>query len=80
VPIDLYVSKITNPGHVWSIRIELLLEVIFARTIIFMYNLPFGLIGRHFRKFHRVYQAVYSADIDTYAIVTLKDILDFVST
>lgn len=37
-----------------------------------------GFLGGHFRQVHAPHQPVHSPDTDGYAIITLKDVLDFV--
>ena len=60
--------------------VELLMKVIGACTVVLMTMLMEGLFRRQAGEFDGKHQSVYLSDTDTYAIVTLKDMSNFIST
>ena len=56
------------------------MKMIGANTVVLMFIATIWLFCRHSRKLKVSHQSVHSSDADVNAIVTLKDICDFVST
>ena len=72
------IGDVAGPDKIWGVLNKLLLQMVFAFPSICAAAVRFRFFCGHFRKFHTAHQAVHSPDADDYAIVTLKDMPDFV--
>ena len=72
------VCKITNPDKIRSLLVEILLEMIDALAVFIVFVRMKRLLGRHLWQLKRFYQAVHSSDADVDAIITPKNMGDFI--
>lgn len=72
------VCKITNPDKIRSLLVEILLEMIDALAVFIMFVRMKRLLGRHLWQLKRFHQAVHSSDADVNAIITPKNMGDFI--
>ena len=72
------VCKITNPDKIRSLLVEILLEMIDALAVFIVFVRMKRLLGRHLWQLKRFHQAVHSSDADVNAIITPKNMGDFI--
>lgn len=77
---DFYIGEIAIPDDIWTFLIKLLLQMIGTFAIFFVTIIMERLIRRYMWQLKSFYQTVHSTDTDENAIITLKNIGDFVST
>ena len=76
---DFYIGEIASPDDVWTFLVKLLLQMIGTFVIFFVTILTERFIRRHTWQLKSFHQTVHSTDTDENAIITLKNISDFVS-
>ena len=77
---NFYIGEIASPDDVWTFLVKLLLQMIGTFAIFFVTILTKRFIRRHTWQLKSFHQTVHSTDTDENAIITLKNIGDFVST
>lgn len=78
-PASLQIGDVADPDGVRGILGKPLLQVVGTFPVVCTAAGRFRFCSWHFRKVHAAHQPVHSPDADVHAIVTLEDILDFVS-
>lgn len=76
----IYICEIADPGNVWILLIKLLLQMIVIFAIFFVTINTERFIRGHTWQLKSFHQTVHPTDIEVTAIITLKNIGNFVST
>lgn len=75
--VHLDIGKIARPDEIWSLLVELLMEMIAAFSLIHVPAIT-RLAGGDLGEIHRSHQPVHSTYADVNAIVTLENVSDLV--
>lgn len=79
-PARFKVGDVADPYEIGCFLAKVLLQVVGAGSVIGTFDRDKRPISGHFRKLQLFHQSVHSADTDVYAIITLKNIGDLVSS